>query len=84
MLKRREAEDGIRRLALEWMRETDYRPKPGWYPSFSDFKQWLEANHRSLYLNFRSEIGAQTEAEGWFEAEIGNYCRQMNARGTAF
>lgn len=81
MMKRKEAEDGIRHLALAWMRETDYRPKQGWYPSFPDFKKWLEANHRSSYLNFRSEIDAATEAEGWFESEIANYWRHVNARG---
>lgn len=83
MMKRKEAEDGIRRFALDWSRETNYRPKPGWYPSFSDFKRWLEANHRSLYLSFRSQVDAETEAEGWFESEIANYQRQMNARGAA-
>jgi hypothetical protein len=77
MMKRKEAEDGIRALALDWMSETDHRPKPGWYPSLADFKKWLEANHRSLYLNFRSEIGAQTEVEGWFESAIAGYWRQM-------
>jgi len=34
MHRRAEAEKAIRHLALKWMRETDYRPKPGWYPSF--------------------------------------------------
>ena len=80
-MKKKEAEDGIKRLAIEWMHGTGYRPKQGWYPSFSDFKDWLEANHRSLYLNFRSEIGAETEAEQWFEAEIKGYWQNRRSRG---
>jgi hypothetical protein len=81
MMKRKEAEDGIRHLSIEWMHETNYRAKPGHYPSFSDFARWLETKHRSLYLNFRSQVGARDEAEGWFESEIRNYWRDLNSRG---
>jgi len=75
MHRRAEAEKAIRHLALEWMRETDYRPKPGWYPSFNGFTAWLEGKHMSHYLNFRSRVGARFEAEGWFESEIKKYWR---------
>ena len=34
------------------MHETGYEKKPGHYPSFGDFKTWLESKHNSLYLNF--------------------------------
>ena len=79
MMKRKEAEDGIRHFSIEWMHETNYCPKPGHYPSFSDFKQWLEKHHRSLYLNFRSQIGAENEAEQWFESEIDRYWRNRRS-----
>lgn len=73
MMKRKEAEDGIRHLALKWMHETNYQPKPGWYPSFSDFKTWLEVKHHGVYLRFRSQTNSDAEAEGWFESEIRDY-----------
>lgn len=73
--KRAYAKAAIEHLALEWMHETGYEKKPGHYPSFGDFKTWLESKHKSLYLNFRSRVDPRTEAEGWFEAAIDNYWR---------
>ncbi|KYK49923.1 hypothetical protein A1D31_39445 [Bradyrhizobium liaoningense] len=81
MHKKADAEQHIRHLALEWMHETDYRPKPGHYPSFGAFKTWLESKHYSHYLLFRSRSDAGAEAEGWFEAEIRDYWRDMRSRG---
>lgn len=75
MHKKADAERAIRDLALEWMRDTDYQQKPGHYPSFGSFTTWLESKHYSHYLNFRSRVGARSEAEGWFESEIRNYWR---------
>jgi hypothetical protein len=81
MHKKADAEQKIRHLALEWMHETDYRPKPGHYPSFGAFKTWLESKHYSHYLEFRSRSDPRSEAEGWFEAEIRDYWRSMWSRG---
>ncbi|MBB1093876.1 hypothetical protein HUU61_21600 [Rhodopseudomonas palustris] len=80
MHKRADAERAIRHLALEWMDETGFEQAPGHYPSFLAFKMWLEGKHFSHYLQFRSGISAQHEAEGWFEDEIRNYWRAMNSR----
>lgn len=70
MVTKAEAETAIRRLATEWQRETGYVVKSGHYPSFSDFRSWLEVKHYSHYLNFRSSIDAVYVAEGWFEDEL--------------
>ncbi len=76
MHKKADAERAIRHFALEWMKETGYEQKPGHYPSFPDFKSWLESKHYSGYLRFRSRINnPEAEAEGWFEAEIRDYWR---------
>ena len=70
MVTKAEAETAIRHLAAGWARETGYVVKPGHYPSFSDFRSWLEAKHYSHYLNFRSSADALYVAEGWFEDEL--------------
>jgi hypothetical protein len=44
MIPRAEAEQKIRYLATKWAHETNYEPKPGWYPSFGAFCTWLDAN----------------------------------------
>ncbi len=74
---RAEAEEAIRRLALEWMSESGYQPRRGHYPSFGAFTTWLESKHYSHYLNFRSKIDPRHEAEGWFESAIKNYWRSV-------
>ena len=75
MQKKADAERAVRHLAIEWMHETGYEQKPGHYPSFGAFRTWLESKHYSLYLNFRSRVGARNEAEGWFEDEIRKHWR---------
>lgn len=75
MHKKADAESKIRHLALEWMHESGYRQQQGHYPSFGAFTTWLEGKHYSHYLNFRSRVGARSEAEGWFESEIRDYWR---------
>ena len=75
MVKKAEAEAAIRHLATKWASETNYVAKPGWYPSFSDFKDWLSANHFGHYLNFRSTFSASTVAEHWFEDELKRWGR---------
>jgi hypothetical protein len=41
------------------------------HPSFYAFKDWLSANHYSHYQNFRSRMGADYDAEAWFDDELG-------------
>ncbi|AMA59937.1 hypothetical protein BCCGELA001_29270 [Bradyrhizobium sp. CCGE-LA001] len=81
MHKKADAEQMIRHLAFEWMRETDYRQKPDHYPSFGAFKTWLETKHYDHFLNFRSRSDPRYEAEGWFEAEIRDYWRSTRSHG---
>lgn len=73
MRTRAEAETAIRKLALEWMHETGFKPEPGHYPSFMAFKVWLDEMGHTGYLKFRSTVSANFEAEGWFESEIRSY-----------
>lgn len=40
------------------------------HPSFSDFKVWLTENGHSQYLDFRSTVGADYDAEVWFDDEL--------------
>ncbi|MHC1947307.1 hypothetical protein IF803_23280 [Bradyrhizobium sp. UFLA06-06] len=81
MHKNADAERMIRHLSLEWMHETGYQQQPGHYPSFGAFTTWLEAKHVSHYLRFRSRVDPRYEAEGWLEAEIRDYWRNMRSRG---
>lgn len=63
-----ECEKAIRRLCRDWRDVRGLKPED--YHSFSDFKSWLIENHYSHYLNFRSKIGADFEAEMWFADEL--------------
>jgi hypothetical protein len=76
MIPRAEAEQKIRYLATKWAHETNYEPKPGWYPSFGEFCTWLDANKWDSVLNFRSKVGARHDAEAWFEDEIRRHYRR--------
>jgi len=69
-MKKADAEKAIRHLAWEWAQETGFVSKPGYYPSFSSFKSWLEANGYRHYLDFRSRCGAEYDAEHWLEDEL--------------
>jgi hypothetical protein len=72
--KREEAERAIRGLALDWMDDGGYEPRPGHYPSFRTFTKWLEDRELAHYLSFRSRLNApRAEAEGWFESAIKSY-----------
>jgi hypothetical protein len=44
-------------------------------PSFIDFKSWLRENGYSHYLNFRSVMGPEEDAERWFDQEFGQMWR---------
>ena len=76
MVTREEAETAIRHLALEWVGESGFEPKPGHYPSFYGFTTWLERNGHGNYLRFRSRTDPRSEAEGWFESAVKSWSRR--------
>jgi hypothetical protein len=68
-MKKSEAERVLRPL-IEWAREVGFDPASGEQPSFSSFKDWLEARRLSGYLKFRSTMGPLEDAERWFDQEL--------------
>jgi hypothetical protein len=72
-MKKSEAEPAIRQLCHQW-REARDLPIPAGDPavhySFSDFKTWLAEKHYSHYLDFRSVMGPEEDAERWFDQEM--------------
>ena len=48
---------------------------PATQPSFVDFKSWLRESGYSHYVNFRSVMGPEEDAERWFDQEFGQTCR---------
>ncbi|TCU75262.1 hypothetical protein EDE08_103482 [Bradyrhizobium sp. R2.2-H] len=73
-MKKSEAEPAIRSLATIWFDTlpAGKREHPSWYA----FKDWLSANNYSHYLNFRSRISADYDAEMWFDDEFGQNWRR--------
>ncbi len=67
-MKKDVAEPAIRSLAARWFDTLpeDKREHPSWYA----FRNWLSDNHYSHYLNFRSRMGADYDAEAWFDDEL--------------
>ena len=76
MVTRKEAEEAIRHLALEWVGQSGFTPAPGNYASFRNFTTWLEDQGYGHYLKFRSRIDARSEAEGWFESVVKSWSRR--------
>jgi hypothetical protein len=73
-MKKAEAEKAIRYLATQWANTLSEEDKE--HPSFSAFKGWLAANRYSGYLDFRSVMGANYDAEAWFDEELGQTWRR--------
>lgn len=69
-----ESERAIRALATTWFDTLSEEKRE--HPSFSAFKTWLSQNHYSHYLNFRSRMGADYDAEMWFDDELGQNWRR--------
>jgi hypothetical protein len=67
-LKKHEAEQAIRSLSTTWAATVSENAKE--HPSFSDFKAWLSSQSYSHYLSFRSVMGADYDAEMWFDQEL--------------
>lgn len=73
-MKKADCEGPIRSLATTWARETGVGEND--HPSFSRFKTWLGVKGYSGYLNFRSTMGADYDAEAWFDDELGQNWRR--------
>lgn len=72
-MKKSEAEKAIRSLCSKWEQTLESADKE--HPSFYQFKDWLNANGYGGYLNFRSSISADYDAEIWFDQELGQAWR---------
>ncbi|WP_374656447.1 hypothetical protein [Dongia sp.] len=70
MMKKDDCEKAIRGLCHDWGREVGIARAAESDPSFSQFKTWLHAKGYSHYLNFRSSISADYDAEQWFIQEF--------------
>jgi hypothetical protein len=46
------------------------------HPNFLAFESWLNEAGYGSYLNFRSIMGADYDAEMWFDDELGQYWRR--------
>lgn len=68
-IKKADAEPIVRALAIEWRDSLPVEKRD--YYSWSAFTNWLVANNHSNCLNFRSRIGANYDAEMWFDDEMG-------------
>jgi hypothetical protein len=69
-LKKAECEQAIRRLCHEWAKVLGIVPSSELQLSFSQFKSWLRENGYSHYLDFRSVMGPEADAEMWFDQEL--------------
>jgi hypothetical protein len=69
-MKKEDCEKAIRYLCHEWAKARGIPDPPIDQPSFSDFKAWLVEKGYSYYLNFRSVMGADYDAEMWFDQEF--------------
>lgn len=71
-MKKSEAEPAIRHLIGKWLSEHGAeQAQQASGPRFSDFETWLNLNGYSRYLDFRSTMGSQYDAELWFDEETG-------------
>jgi hypothetical protein len=63
-----EAEQAIRHCCNLWAKTQS--PAQLEHPNFSTFKSWLRDNGYGHYLKFRCRIGAEEQAELWFDQEF--------------
>jgi hypothetical protein len=69
-VKRADAEKAIRSLVHDWARDAGVEPGQSHMPFFSEFRRWLNERGYSGYLSFRSTMGAEDDAERWFDQEL--------------
>jgi hypothetical protein len=67
-MKKEECEAAIRALCHQWKQELSAAQLE--HPSFSAFKEWVRQKGYSGYLDFRSTVGADFDAELWFDQEF--------------
>jgi hypothetical protein len=73
-MKKTECEQTIKSLAIEW-RATQTGAEHE-HPRFNAFKDWLRANGYGRYLDFPSRMGADYDAELWFDQALGQTWRR--------
>ncbi len=73
-MKKADCEQPIKSLAIEWRATLNGEQYE--HPSFANFKDWLRANGYSGYLNFRSRMSADFDAELWFDQALGQAWRR--------
>ncbi len=67
-MKKDECERAIRALCHQWASSLSAALLE--HPSFSAFKSWLTAQGYGCYLDFRSRMGPDFDAEMWFDQEF--------------
>jgi len=70
-MKKSEAKEAIHDFFGIWSK--DFTPAQLEHPSYYEFKSWAERNGYSRYFKFRSVMGADYDAELWFD----QYFKQM-------
>lgn len=70
-----EAEAGIKQLVRQWARINNISHGQDEMPSFSEFQAWVFSEGYGRYFDFKSRIGADEEAEMWFDRELGQSWR---------
>ena len=73
-MKKPESESLIRSLDHDWATEVGFSRESGELPSYRDFRAWL-LEMRPDALRFRSTMGADYDAEMWFDEELGQMWR---------
>jgi hypothetical protein len=69
-MRKDEAEAVIRHLCHKWAEATSFQPESGKMPSFRGFCSWLKDSGFGHYLDFRSRVDPEADAEQWFDEEL--------------
>lgn len=67
-MKKPEAEKAIRSLSTTWFATLTDKERE--HPNFGTFQSWLQDSGYGGYLAFRSTMGADYDAEAWFDDEL--------------
>jgi hypothetical protein len=67
-MKKSDAKPALHVLYRQW--GATLTPAELEHPSFSAFKRWLSEQGYSRYLDFRSTMSADYDAELWFDQEF--------------
>lgn len=68
-MQKSEAEKAVRHLCHTWASENGLKIGVD-HASFSAFKAWLQAKECGHILDFKSRMGAEYDAEMWFDQEM--------------